>query len=57
MKEQTVSAEPLCLVLDRAVGDAELAADLSQAGAADEAMKEGFEQIRVSQPVVGGEGL
>jgi hypothetical protein len=57
MKEQAVAAEALLLSLDGAVGDAELAADLTQTGAADEAMEEGLEKTRVSQPVGGREGL
>ena len=57
MKEQAVAAEALHLSLNGAVGDAELAADLTQTGAADEAMEEGFEKTRMSQPIAGREGL
>ena len=38
-------------------GDAELAADLTQTGASDEAMEEGLEKSGVSEPVAGREGL
>ena len=57
MIEQAVSAEALGLALECAVGDAELAADLSQTGATDQAMEQGSEQVRIPQPVAGGEGL
>jgi len=57
VEEQAVTAEAFGLALEGAVGDAELAADLAQARAADEAMEEGFEEPGVSQPVGGREGL
>jgi hypothetical protein len=57
MEEQAVSTEPLGLALEGAVGDTEFAADLAQAGPADEAMKEGDQKVGASQPVAGGEGL
>jgi hypothetical protein len=57
MKEQAVTAEALHLSLNGAARHAELAADLAQTGAANEAMEEGFEKTRVSQPVGEREGL
>ena len=57
VKEKTMPPEAFGLALDGAVGDTELAADLAQAGAADQAMEEGLEEPRVSQPVARREGL
>jgi hypothetical protein len=57
MEELTVAAEAFRLVLQRAVGDAELTADLAKTGTSDEAVEEGFQQIGISEPVGGGEGL
>jgi len=57
VEEQTVAAEAFGLALQGAVGDTEFAADLAQTGAADEAMEEGFEELCVSQPIGGREGL
>jgi hypothetical protein len=57
VEEQTVAAETLGLALDGAVGDADLSADLSVAGAADQAVEEAFEEPGVTEPVGGGEGL
>jgi hypothetical protein len=57
VEEQAVTAEAFGLALQCAVRDTELAADLSQAGPADEAVEEGFEELGVSQPIAGGEGL
>jgi hypothetical protein len=52
-----VSAEAFGLALDGAVGDPELAADLTEARAADQAMEEGLEKTSVFQPVGRREGL
>jgi hypothetical protein len=57
VEEQAMAAEAFGLTLQRAVGDTEFTADLSQARAADETVEEGFEQLGVSQPVGGREGL
>jgi hypothetical protein len=57
VEEQAVAAEALALALDGAVGDADLSADLSVAGAADQAVEEAFEELGVTEPVGGGEGL
>ena len=57
VKEQAVATEAIHLALDGAVGEAELAADLAQAGAAHQSMEERFEEVVSFQPVVGGEGL
>jgi hypothetical protein len=57
VKEQAVTAETLRLVLQCAVGDAELATDLTQTGASDEAMEERLQEVGVAEPVGGGEGL
>jgi hypothetical protein len=57
MEEQAVATEAFCLVLKRAVRDTELTADLAKTGSPDEAVEEGFQQVGVSQPVAGGEGL
>ena len=47
----------LALALHTAVGEPELAGDLAQGRAADEAMEEGPQQAGVLEPVAGGEGL
>ena len=52
-----MAAQTLRLVLQGAVRDAELTADLAKTGATDEAMKEGFQEDGVSEPIGGGEGL
>jgi len=57
MEEKAVAAEAFRLVLKRAVGDAEFAADLAETGAADEAVEQGGEEFGVAEPVGGGEGL
>ncbi len=57
MEEQAVAAEALRLMLKRAVGDAELAADLAKTRSPDEPVEERLEKLGVSQPVGGGEGL
>ena len=57
MEEQTVAAEALRLMLKRAVGDAELAADLAKTRSPDQPVEERLEKLGVSQPVGGGEGL
>jgi hypothetical protein len=57
MKEKAVAAEAFRLVLECAVGDAKLTADLAKAGAADEPMEKNFQKVGISQPVGGGEGL
>ncbi len=57
VEEQAVAAQTLCLVLQGTVGDTELTADLTQTGSSDEAMEEGFQEIGVSEPIGGGEGL
>lgn len=53
VEEQAVSAEALGLVLDGAVVDTELAADLAQARSADQTMKEPLEEVGVPEPVGG----
>jgi len=57
VEEQTVSAQAFGLELQGSVCDAELTADLSEAGATDEAMEKGFQEIGVTEPIGGGEGL
>ena len=52
-----MAAEAFGLILQRAVGDTEFAADLTQAGAAYEAVEQWGQEIRVAEPVGGGEGL
>jgi hypothetical protein len=44
-------------MLQRAVADAELTADLAKTGTPDEAVKEDLQEVGVSQPIGGGEGL
>ena len=56
-QQQAVASQALALALHAAVGEAELAGDLAQGRAADEAMEEGAEPVRVLEPVGGGEGL
>jgi hypothetical protein len=57
MEEQAVAPKAFGLALQGAVHNAELAADLPKTGATDKAMEKGFEELGVSQPVGGGEGL
>jgi hypothetical protein len=57
VEERAVTAEAFGLALQCAVRDTELAADLAQAGPADETMKEGFQEVGVPQPIGGREGL
>jgi hypothetical protein len=57
VEEQAVAAETFGLVLQGAVCDAELTADLAQTGTSDEAMEEGFQEVGVSEPIGRGEGL
>jgi hypothetical protein len=57
VEQEAVAAESFGLTLQGAVRDTEFAADLSQTRAADEAMEERAEEVRVSQPVGGCEGL
>ncbi len=56
-EQQAVAPEALGLALHRAVGDGELAGDLAQGRAADEAMEEGRQSVGDLEPVGGGEGL
>ena len=56
-QEQAVASEALALALDGAVGDIELAGDLAQGGAAEEAVEDRSEQAGVLEPVGEGEGL
>jgi hypothetical protein len=57
VEEQAVAAQAFRLELEGSVCDTQLSADLSEAGATDEAMEEGFQEIGVSEPIGGGEGL
>ncbi|MBW2388636.1 MAG: hypothetical protein JRG89_09370 [Deltaproteobacteria bacterium] len=57
MEEQAVAPKAFGLTLQGTVRDAEFAADLPKTGATDKAMEKGFEELGVSQPVGGGEGL
>ena len=57
MKEQAVTAEALHLSVNGAVRHAERAADPAQTGAPNEAMEDGFEKTRVSQPIGEREAL
>jgi hypothetical protein len=57
VEEQAVAAQTFGLVLQGAVCDAELSADLSQTGASHEAMEERFQEVGVAEPVGGGESL
>jgi hypothetical protein len=57
VEEQAVAPQAFGLALQGAVHDAEFAADLAKTGAPNQAMEQGFEQLGVSQPVAGGEGL
>ena len=51
------AAEPLDLVLDRGVGDAELLGNLAVAGAGEDAPEERGQQPGASEPVAGRERL
>ena len=57
VEEQAVATEAFGLELQGSVRDTQLSADLSEAGASDEAMEKGFQEIGVTEPVGGGEGL
>jgi len=57
VEEKAVSAEVFAETLDRRFRDVHLPGDLSEPGAGDQTVEEGFEQIRSAEPVVGGEGL
>ena len=57
VEEQAVATEAFGLELQGSVRDTQLSADLSEAGATDEAMEEGFQEVGVSEPIGGGEGL
>jgi hypothetical protein len=57
VEEQTVAAQAFGLELQGSVRDTQLSADLSEAGASDEAMEEDLQQIGVTEPIGGGEGL
>jgi hypothetical protein len=57
MEEEAVPPEALGLALNGGGRDTEFTGDLTQAGAGDEAEKEGFEEVRALEPVGGGEGL
>ena len=57
MEEQAVTTQALGLKLKRAVSDTEFSADLTEAGASDEAMEEHFQQIGITEPVGGRKGL
>jgi hypothetical protein len=52
-----MSPEALGLALDGGGGDTELTSDLTEAGAGNEAEKEGLEEAGALEPVGGGEGL
>jgi hypothetical protein len=52
-----VATEAFGLELQGSVRDTQLSADLSETGATDEAMEEGFQEVGVSEPIGGGEGL
>ena len=57
MKQEAVTAETFTQTLNRVVRDAELARDLAKAGAGNETMKDGFEEILASEPIVRRKGL
>jgi hypothetical protein len=57
MEEKTVAAEVFAETLNRRFRNVHLAGDLSEPRASQQAVEEGFEQIRSAEPVVGGEGL
>jgi hypothetical protein len=52
-----VASQALGLALHGAVGEAELAGNLAQRGATEEAMKKRPKEARLFEPVGGGEGL
>jgi hypothetical protein len=57
VEEKAVASEAIGLALDRAVGDAELARDLAQPGAAQETVEDGPGKVAALEPVGRGEGL
>ncbi len=57
MEEEAVTAEAIHVASDGTRSDAELAADLTQTGTADETMKERNETVGALQPVGGRVGL
>ena len=56
-EQQAVASETLGLALHTAVGEPELAGDLAEGGAPEQAMEEGLQEARMFEPVVRGEGL
>ena len=57
MEEKAVSAEAVRATSYGGVGHAGLAGDLAQAGAGNEAVEDGFEEVASAEPVARGEGL
>ena len=57
MEQEAVATETGDEPHEGAVGDVELVGNLSQGGAAQDSEEEGLEQLRLSEPVGGGEGL
>jgi hypothetical protein len=57
VEEQAVAAQALDQALDGGMGHPELECDLAQAGAGEDAVVGGLQQLGVLEPVAGGEGL
>jgi hypothetical protein len=57
VEQETVSTQTIGEALDGGVDDAELAGDLTVAGAGDLGAEDGLEQVGAAEPVGGGEGL
>ncbi len=57
VEQQAVASQALGLALHGAGRERELAGDLAQGGAAEQAEEEGPQQARLAEPVGGGEGL
>jgi hypothetical protein len=57
MQQQAVAPEPLDLVLDGGVGDAEFLRDLAVGGAGEDPKEERAQESGLLEPVAGGEGL
>ena len=57
MKEEAMTPEAVGEASDGGVGDAALSGDLSQAGARNESMEDGFEEVVSAKPIVARKGL
>ena len=57
MKKEAMPPEAVGEASDSGVGDAGLSSDLSQTGARNESMEDGFEEVISAKPIVARKGL